>query len=221
MNNAVKNMKDNQPTCYYPAGDSVILPGQIELPGLLQRKGFPPSNETLSLLAFFYTPDQIRGLMAQQENKDEVQCTYQLSAITADFIYYVDEENGDDPHRTVMLNREMKLVSDGRLAQGNLSEQVALNQGFLWMSAAAMYWQRAQFIQPELMTAEIIAALEAINIRLLTDEEQLVYYAFLNNGPVKYTKAESLMAVISNEFDEAYTSGHLATIQGMLGNEER
>lgn len=66
---------------------------------------------------------------------------FKLAAITQDFVYYVDEKEGDENASTIMLNRDFLLVSDNYFGTQDLSEVVENNQ-LLWMSKAVKYWQQ-------------------------------------------------------------------------------
>jgi hypothetical protein len=185
---AIKDRRRHEPTVYYPAGKITDIPNIGQIPSVLQR----------------------RWGMGEEE-KD----TLKLAAITADFIYYIDEKESDETAGIVMLTRDLLLVSDNYFAAQDLAELVAKNKELLWISKAVKYWQRQQFGKPALMTRKIKNALKAVDIETLTDEEKVIYSAYLHNGPVKYTKAESLMAVLSIDLELPY-SDQLQKIGRML-----
>jgi hypothetical protein len=157
------------PTEYYATGKTTIIRNVGEFPSMVKRL----------------------------DEDGKVESTYLLGAITADFIYYLDKEY-DNEDGTVMINRKMQLISDNFLASNDLAELVGRNVSLLWMSKTVKIWQREQYIQPHLLTPEVRKALNKVDIETLTKKQKEVYFAFLNNGPVKYTKAEALMAVLSN-----------------------
>jgi len=185
---AVRDRRSNQPTAYYPAGKITEIPNIGQIPNLLQRRW---------------------GV--EEEDRD----TFKLAAITADFIYYADEEESDETASIVMLTRDLLLVSDNYFAAQDLAEVVEKNKGVLWMSKAVKYWQREQFTKPDLLTGKIKSALNALDIGTLTDEEKRIYSAYLRNGPVTYTKAQSLIAVLSMDLELPY-SDQLLKIKRML-----
>jgi hypothetical protein len=116
-----------------------------------------------------------------------------------------------------MITRKMQLVSDNFLAYNSLSELVGKNVSILWMSRTVKIWQREQYIQPHLLTPEIIKKLNKVDIEILIKKQKEVYYAFLKNGPVKYTKAEALMAVFANA---DLIPDIILEPQNLLGNEK-
>jgi len=150
------------------------------------------------------------------ENDGEVFATYKLSAITVDFVYYIDETDGDEASSIIMLNRQMKLVSNNIFAANDLWELVERNDGLLWMSKAVKYWQREQFVTPRLLIPAIKAQLGKVKINDLTEEESEIYFAYRNNGPVKYSRVESLMAVLLNDSGQKLPSAQIAEIRKML-----
>jgi hypothetical protein len=190
---AIKVRGRNEPTRYYLAGRLKIIQKIGGFPSLIQK-------------------------MWEEEN--EVQTTFKLGAVTADFVYYVDEEDGDDSANTVMLNRDMELVSDNYFASSDLTGLVKDNDGLLWISKAVKYWQRADFIKPELLTQPIKKMLQQVDIEKLTAKEKVIYYAYQHNGPVKYSKSEALMAVMSNDFDQAGFSDPLTSILTIIEQTE-
>ncbi|SIO53885.1 hypothetical protein [Chitinophaga niabensis] len=187
--NAIKSRNSNEPTEYYKAGDIFTIPGIGE---------FPSSLQTL------------------WEEDDEVRRTFKLSAVTADFIYYADEEEGDGNGNTVMLNKQMELVSDNYFGFNDFVGVVEKNEGLLWISDAVEYWQREEFVKPQLITPEIEDLLNELDVEKLTDKEKTVYFRYRYSGPVKYTKAEALMAVMSVELDQEDYSNQLTAITDIL-----
>jgi hypothetical protein len=115
-----------------------------------------------------------------------------------------------------MVTRSMRLVSDNVFASNDLFELLERNRGLLWISRAVRYWQREQFIRPELITPEVRQMLKKIDIQGLTNQERIIYLAYLENGPVKYTRIESLMAVLGNDLDQTGYSEQLTTIFQMI-----
>ncbi|WP_127128016.1 hypothetical protein [Pseudoflavitalea rhizosphaerae] len=109
----IKNRKNNEPTEYYLAGDLITILDVGEFPSLL---------------------------LTMWEEEDEIRRTFKLCAVTAEFIYYADEEEGDASGNTVMLNRQMELVSDNFLASNDLVGLVENNIELLWISDAVKYW---------------------------------------------------------------------------------
>jgi hypothetical protein len=166
---AILKRNSDIPTEYYTTGKTTIIRNVGELPSKIQKL----------------------------DTFGKVESTYILGAVTAEFIYYLDEEY-DNEDGTVMINRKMQLISDNILASNDLAELVGKNVSLLWMSKTVKYWQREQYIQPHLLTPETKKALNKLNTETLTKKQKQIYFAFLNNGPVKYTKAEALMAVLSN-----------------------
>jgi hypothetical protein len=187
---AIKNRDGGRPTPYYPAGRMIKIPDVGALPSLLK------------LL----------------DEDGDVENTFNLSAVTADFIYYLDEEGG--VHGTVMLNRAMQLVSDNFLADNDLSELVETNTSFLWISKDVKYWQREQYVRPHLLTPEIKKAVLKIDIEKLTDAQKATYRAYLN-GPASYSKTESLMAVITISELSGMADDHLAPIIELIKKHEQ
>jgi len=190
---AIKNRKSNKPTFYYPAGRITRIPKIGDFPSLLHR--------TL-------------------KDNHEIESSFKLAAVTADFVYYADEEEGDETANIVMLTKDLKLVSDNVFASNDLFGLVENNQGLLWISDVVRYWQREQFVKPDQITKEIEMVLDAVDVEMLTDKEKVLYSAFLNNGPVHYSKAESLMAVIESDLDQEKYSDQLAAIIQMLDERE-
>lgn len=186
--NVIKD-RCNKPTQYNPAGEIFTIPGIGEFPSLLQT---------------------------MWDEEGEARRTFKLSAVTADFIYYADEEEGDGNGNTVMLNRQMELVSDNYFGFNDFVGVVEKNEGLLWLSDAAKYWQMEEFIRPQLITPEIENQLNELDVEKLTDKEKTVYFRYRYSGPVKYTKAEALMAVISNDIDQKDYSNQLAAIIDVL-----
>ncbi|WP_431217190.1 hypothetical protein ACQ86N_23210 [Puia sp. P3] len=185
----IQNRSDDQPTRYYLGGKIKAIPNIGLFPGLLYQ-------------------------IWDQEL--EVQNTYKLAAVTADFVYYADEEESDETSSIVMLDRTFKLVSDNIFASNDLAGLVERNEGLLWISIAVKYWQIQQFIKPKAITAKIKKMLEYVDVEKLTDKERIIYFAYRKNGPVKYSKPHSLMAVISNDLDQPKYSDQLAPILEIL-----
>jgi len=109
---AIKNRKNNKSTRYFPHDEIILLPTIGEFPILLQRMV-----------------------------DDDVESTFKLTAVTADFVYYVDEEESDDATSVLMLDRNLKLASDNIFASNDLFEVIETNKGLLWISDAAKNWQ--------------------------------------------------------------------------------
>lgn len=187
---AIKSRKDDKPTNYFPAGRMINLPGIGEFPDSLRR--------------------------IRMEN---IKDTLKLDVVTADFVYYVDVEESDETACVVMLTRDQKLVSDNFFAANDLVGLVEKNEGLLWMSDDAKYSQRAAYVKPEKLTARVKSMLDRVDVNKLTAEEMARYHAYLDNGPVKYSKAESLMAVLSGDFDPRKLSSQLAEIDDYLQEE--
>lgn len=156
------------PTEYYFAGKTIFIRNVGEIPRKIQKI----------------------------DDEGKVDSTYIVSAVTTKFIYYLDQIC--DSEETVMITRKFHLVSDNYFAYDSLSEIVGTNESLLWMSKTVKIWQREQYIQPHWLTPEIIKKLNKVDIDILIKKQKKIYYAFLNNGPVKYTKAEALMAVFAN-----------------------
>lgn len=214
---AIKNRNNYKPTLYFPTENLIKIPGLGQFPCSLQCGMQPYTGEYWSLISVVLSPAELLDMLVIDETENDVQNTFQLAAITADFVYYIDDEGGsDETSSTIMLNRDMQLVSDNWLAYNDLVGLVEKNEGLLWISDNVKYWQREQYVKPELITAEIKTALEDVDIENLSDEEQVIYFAYLSNGPVKYTKSESLMAVLSNDLDQDNYSSQLAAILEML-----
>jgi hypothetical protein len=150
----------------------------------------------------------------------EIQQTYELAAITADFVYYNNEEESDETACIVMLTRNFNLVSDNFFASNDLAHLVERNEGLLWISNPIKYWQIEQFIQPEKITTEIKNMLQRVNEDKLTKEEKVLYFAYRHNGPVKYSKAQSLMAVIAT-LDQGAHSDQLVAITQILDQKKK
>ena len=185
----IQNRSNDQPTRYYLGGKSK---------GILDIGLFP-------------------GLLYRMWNQElDVQNTYKLAAITPDFIYYADEQESDETSSIVMLNRTFKLVSDNFFASNDLAALVERNEGLLWISKTIKYWQIQQFIKPKTITTQIKKMLEHVDVEKLTGKEKAIYFAYRQNGPVKYSKAHSLMAVISNDLDQPKYSDQLAPILEIL-----
>lgn len=135
------------------------------------------------------------------EGKRKIKSTYKLGAVTKDFIYYLNEQEGDDITGTIMLNMRKELISDNFLASNDLIELVMENKGLKWISKYVKSWQRLAYVDPGKLTPEIKRLLKKIDIDKLSKESQRIYHAYLNDGPVKYTKAEALLAVLSNDLE--------------------
>lgn len=185
---AIKDRNDNKPTPYYPAGKTIIISGLGEFPS--------------SLKLYYRTSGESK--------------TYKLCAITADFVYYINVEAEDDTTNTLMLNRNMQLISDNFFGANDLIELVISNDGFLWISRTVKNWQREENIRPHCLIPAIKKALNLVDTEKLTNEEKAIYLAFLNNGPVKYTKAESLMAVLTNSDYSTDNSDQLKAVLNTL-----
>lgn len=214
---AINNRNSNKPTIYFPAGSSIKIPGLGEFPCSLQRGMQHYEGQYWSLVSVVLSPAELMGMFVNDETENDDQNTFQLAAISADFVYYLDDEgDGDETSSTIMLNRDMQLVSDNWLAYNDLVGLVEKNEGLLWISDAVKYWQKEQYVKPEMITAEIKTVLDDVDIESLSDEERVIYFAYLSNGPVKYTKPESLMAVLSNDLDQDNYSYQLAAILEML-----
>src|SRR5579871_2440341 len=106
-NQAIRDRESGCPTPYYLAGKSKKIIHVATFPNLVHR-------------------------MWHQDN--QIQNTFKLAAVTADFIYYVDEEQSDETSCVVMLDRNFNLVSDNFLASNDLAHVVQTNQGLLWIS---------------------------------------------------------------------------------------
>jgi hypothetical protein len=158
-------------------------------------------------------------LQKMWDYKGEVQSTYKLIAITADFVYYADEEESDDTVSVVMLTRKLKLVSDNFFASNDLAQLVQKNEGLLWISDAVKRWQMEEFVKQGLITPELKNILEEVDIAKLTEKEKAIYFAYLYNGPATYSKPESLMAVMSNDVDQVKFSDQLTAIMKFLPQE--
>jgi hypothetical protein len=89
---AIKERNRNLPTNYYPGKKMIEIPGLGTFPKLLLKMW-----------------------------DNQVDSTYKLSAITANFIYYVDENESDENlSSTVLLDKNMLLVSDNYFAFSDL-----------------------------------------------------------------------------------------------------
>lgn len=167
--NFIVNRKDEKPTEYYPAGRIVSIKGVAELPRFIKKV----------------------------DDEGSVQSTFLLSAVTANFIYYLNQETDDE--NALLLNKEMQLVSDNYFADNDLCELVAGNASLLWISKLVAVWQREQYTKPHLLTPKIKKALHKVDTERLSEQQKDIYLAYRTNGPVKYSKAQSLMAVLSND----------------------
>jgi hypothetical protein len=186
---AVKNRRDGKSTEYYFSVKATDIPNLGSFPRRLEW---------------------IWG-----DHKD-IRNKYKLAVITADFIYYVDEQESDENASTVMLTRDFQLISDNFFAANDLTGLVASNEGILWMSKAIKYWQKEQFIRPSLLSGNIIKMLTRIDIEQLTKPERIIFLAYFTDGPVTYTKAQSLMAVLSNDLAQEQWSDPLAAVEALL-----
>jgi len=164
----ITNRKNGKPTCYYPTGKIVSIKDVGAFPRLIKR----------------------------EVDESRVESTFCLAAVIANFIYYLNKETDDE--NALLLNREMQLVSDNYFAYNDLCELVAGNASLLWISKLVAVWQREQYIKPHLLTPEIKKALNNIDTERLSEQQKDIYLAYRTNGPVKYSKAQSLMAVLSN-----------------------
>ncbi len=115
-----------------------------------------------------------------------------------------------------MLNRNFNLVSDNFFASNDLAHLVQRNEGLLWISNPVKYWQIEQFVQPKKITSKVKKMLAQLDEQKLTEHEKTIYFAYRYNGPVRYSKPHSLMAVIYNALDQANYSRQLAAIIQML-----
>lgn len=214
---AIKDRDNNKPTLYYPAGEVTPIPDIGEFPSLIQRVSDDSDDAQLP----FKLPDFIGydpSLRQKDDDVFDIEARFKLAAITADFVYYLDDEDGDDTGNVVMLTREMKLVSDNFLAANDLVGLVEKNEGLLWISDVVQYWQREQYVKPEQITNEVNKKLEEVDLDKLTVEEKNIFFAYMQGGPIKYTKAESLMAVMANDLEEF--SDQLAAIKELLLDNE-
>lgn len=119
---AIKERNRNMPTNYYPGKKMLEIPGLGTFPKLLLKMW-----------------------------DNQVDSTYKLSAITANFIYYVDENESDENSSTVLLDKNMLLVSDNYFA---FSDLFALASGegdeeLLWASRSIEDWQWREFGIPK------------------------------------------------------------------------
>lgn len=73
---------------------------------------------------------------------NEVYKTYQPAVLTIDFVYYIDEQEGDDNAAVLMFNRELRLISDNYFAYADLFEIVHENAPIVWASEIVKYWQQ-------------------------------------------------------------------------------
>jgi hypothetical protein len=176
-------------TLYYTAGKMKGIPGIGEFPSLVQRTG-----------------GDKRGVLD----------TYRLAAITDDFVFYVDVHSSEDITSVVMINRQFKFITGHYLAHDELFGLVQKNEGLLWISTPVKQMQRDRFIKPDLLSRKVKEILNKVVIEELTNIERDIYYAYLENGPVKYTKPESIMAVLSNDLDEKEHSDQLLNIIELL-----
>ena len=149
-----------------------------------------------------------------------IQHTYKLAAITADFVYYIDEEESDETTCIVMLTRNFNLVSDNFFASNDLAHLVQRNEGLLWISNPVKQWQMEEFIQHRKITTKIEKMLQRVDDEKLTDNEKVLYFAYRHNGPVKYSKAQSLMAVIAS-LEQAAHSDQLVAIMQILDQKKK
>lgn len=162
-------------------------------------------------------PGQFYSLLHRMWDRGkQIQKTYKLAAITADFIYYIDQKESDETSSIIMLDRNLQLVSDNYFASNDLLGLIEKNEGLLWISNPVKYWQMQQFVQSKRITAKIKKMLQQVNEKELTPKESIIYFAYRNNGPVKYSKPQSLMAVISNPLDQTDYSSQLLAIMQLL-----
>ncbi|WP_127128018.1 hypothetical protein [Pseudoflavitalea rhizosphaerae] len=75
-----------------------------------------------------------------------------------------------------------------------------------------------EFFRPQLITPEIEGLLNGWDVEKLTDNEKTVYFRYRYSGPVKYSKSQSLMAVMAVELGlgQDNYSDQLAAILEML-----
>jgi hypothetical protein len=176
----------------------------------------PTNYRTTGHTRFIQNIGEVLSKIQRLDEDGKIESTYLLGAVTKYFLYYLDKEY-DNEYGTIMINKRRHLIADHFLASNDLEEIVAANNGILWMSRTVKVWQREQYISPHLLTPDVKKWLNKVNIdETLTKQQKKVYYAFLNNGPVKYTKAEALMAVLSNV--EQFPDLQLIP-QKLLGNE--
>lgn len=155
-----------------------------------------------------------------RDRENEIQHTYKLAAVTADFVYYIDEEESDETACIVMLNRNFNLVSDNFFAANDLAHLVEKNERLLWISNQVKQWQMEQFVQHKIITTKIKKMLQRVDEEELTEKEKVLYFAYRHNGPVKYSKPQSLMAVIAS-FDQANHSDQLVAIMQILDQKKK
>ena len=189
---AIRNRRSNKVTLYHPGEKMTPIPAIGTYPSVVEK---------------------------MWDDGQEVQTTFTLAAITGAFVYYADEQESDDTASIVMLTRDMKLMSDNYFAFNDLFGVVQKNDGLLWMSKAVELWQKDFFVKQRLITPKMKALLEGIDVQKLTKKERIIYLAYLNNGPVTYTKPQSLMAILSNDLDQTKYSDHLSAIMKMLPEE--
>lgn len=192
-NKVIRDRTNRQPTHYFLAGKCKKIINVGRFPTLVYR-------------------------MRDREN--EIQHTYKLAAVTADFVYYIDEEESDETACIVMLNRNFNLVSDNFFAANDLAHLVEKNERLLWISNQVKQWQMEQFVQHKIITTKIKKMLQRVDEEELTEKEKVLYFAYRHNGPVKYSKPQSLMAVIAS-FDQANHSDQLVAIMQILDQKKK
>lgn len=137
---------------------------------------------------------------------------FELAVITAEAVYYIDQQESGEFDTVIQLDRALQLVASHFTAAENLTTVVERNQGILWMSMRVKAWQKKQMIQPQLLTPAITRTLTFLNIESLKQAERDIFDAYRSGGPVKYTKAQCLMAVLSSNIDPSTYSPALADV---------
>lgn len=186
----IKDRQHQKPTEFYPCGHLINIPNVGEFPRLIKK----------------------------DENEEKMGSTFILSAITANFVYYLDVET-DNIEEALLLNRQYQLIADNYFAYNDLCELVESNASFLWLSKDVKVWQKEEYIKPHLLTPDIKKALNKVDTARLTGQPKDIFWAYYYNGPAKYSKAESLMAVISIIDWSKHHHTQLSPIADMLNHQ--
>lgn len=154
-------------------------------------------------------PRMIRRMF---KNESRVDMVFKLGMVSTDLLFYVNVTESDDGANTLILNHSLDFVCANYFAGNKLVCILQDNDGILWLSRVVKERQKMDHIKPEAITPEVRRLLNKVDITQLSEKEQSIYYAFLQNGPVKYSKAQSLMAVLTNSNTEHELSEPLRAV---------
>ena len=109
---------------------------------ILSRKDSSLTNYFLSDATLCMSDIGTFPMLIHEYWDGEIYKSFSLVCITKDYIYYCDESEGDENGSTIMLNRNMKLISDNYFAYDSFFDIIAEDKNILWMSKATKQWQK-------------------------------------------------------------------------------